>query len=65
MFNLSTKILTTKDNPVEGSMYFDMSSSRLYCYTNSNWIEVIYGIFDNDDINIKRKEKIINIKSRD
>ena len=27
MFNLSTKILTTKDNPVDGSMYFNMMSS--------------------------------------
>ncbi len=62
MFNLSTKILTKKIILWMDQWYFDMMSSKLYCYTNSNWIEVIYGIFD--DINIKRKEKIINIKSR-
>jgi hypothetical protein len=61
MYNTTT-ISTTKDNPVEGSMYFNTNNQNLYVYTNGNWIEVIYDVFD--DINIKRKNKMINIQNR-
>lgn len=64
MFNLSTKILTTKDNPVEGSMYYDFGNNKLYTYINCNWVEIFYVINNDININIKRKEKIISIKSR-
>jgi hypothetical protein len=64
MFNLTTKISTTKDNPVEGSMYYDTANNKLYTYINFNWKEIIYGINDDININIKRKEKIISMKSR-
>jgi hypothetical protein len=64
MFNLTTKILTTKDNPVDGSMYYDTVNNKLYTYINYYWKEIIYGINDDININIKRKEKIISMKSR-
>lgn len=56
MYN-TTKLSTTKDNPVEGSMYFNTNNQNLYFYTNGNWIEVIYSKFADNDINIKKKRK--------
>jgi hypothetical protein len=65
MFNLTTKILTTKDNPVEGSIYYDIPNNKLYTYINYNWEEIMYGISNGiNDINIKRKDKIISMKNR-